>query len=189
MSGTKDFQLHMACKVTDKSERGSTGILGPFWTLFNSVTGIKFPGHINRRQNSSRLPDKYEEVLSSSLYPQCLLVMLWKEFKLAFILNFYIACKCCDISESDRDSPWQSKMSWLHYAFAFSFITFRCWWSLISGGKSFSIEMLSAILLFCTILASSVCQVIYLHFLRQPSVDFITTPSRDWWKPKVHLHR
>ena len=43
LSGTKHFQLRMACKVTDKSERGSTGILGAFWTFFISVTGIKFP--------------------------------------------------------------------------------------------------------------------------------------------------
>ena len=33
----------MACKDADKSERGSTGILGAFWTFFISVTGIKFP--------------------------------------------------------------------------------------------------------------------------------------------------
>ena len=43
LSGTKHFQLRMACKVTDKSERASTGILGAFWTFFISVTGIKFP--------------------------------------------------------------------------------------------------------------------------------------------------
>ena len=41
---TKHFQLSMACKVADKSERGSTGILGTFWTFFIiSITGIKFP--------------------------------------------------------------------------------------------------------------------------------------------------
>ena len=32
----------MACKVADRSERGSTGILVAFWTFFISVTGIKF---------------------------------------------------------------------------------------------------------------------------------------------------
>ena len=42
-TGTKHFQLRMACKVADKSERGSTGILGAFWTFFISVTAIKFP--------------------------------------------------------------------------------------------------------------------------------------------------
>ena len=31
---TKHFQLRMACKVADKSERGSTGFLGAFWTFF-----------------------------------------------------------------------------------------------------------------------------------------------------------
>ena len=30
LSLTKHFQLRMACKVADKSERGSTGILGAF---------------------------------------------------------------------------------------------------------------------------------------------------------------
>ena len=30
LSGTKPFQLRMACKVANKSEQGSTGILGPF---------------------------------------------------------------------------------------------------------------------------------------------------------------
>ena len=30
LSMTKHFQLRMACKVTDKSERGSTAILGAF---------------------------------------------------------------------------------------------------------------------------------------------------------------
>ena len=43
LSVTKHFSLHMACKVADKSERGSTNILGAFWTFFISVTGIKFP--------------------------------------------------------------------------------------------------------------------------------------------------
>ena len=43
LSVTKHFQLRMACKVADKSERGSTGILGAFWTFFISITGIKFP--------------------------------------------------------------------------------------------------------------------------------------------------
>ena len=43
LSVTKHFQLRMACKVADESERGSTGILGAFWTFFISVTGIKFP--------------------------------------------------------------------------------------------------------------------------------------------------
>ena len=43
LSRMKHFQLHMACKVADKSERNSTGILGAFWTSFISVTGIKFP--------------------------------------------------------------------------------------------------------------------------------------------------
>ena len=43
LSVTKHFQLRMACKVADKSERGSTGTLGAFWTFFISVTGIKFP--------------------------------------------------------------------------------------------------------------------------------------------------
>ena len=33
----------MACKVSDKSERGSTGILGAFCTFFISVTGVQFP--------------------------------------------------------------------------------------------------------------------------------------------------
>ena len=42
-SGTKHFKLCMACKVADKSEHGSTGILGAFWTFSISVTGIKFP--------------------------------------------------------------------------------------------------------------------------------------------------
>ena len=35
--------MRMACKVADRSERGSTGILVAFWTFFISVTGIKFP--------------------------------------------------------------------------------------------------------------------------------------------------
>ena len=39
----KHFQLHMACNVANKSERGSRSILGAFWTFFTSVTGIKFP--------------------------------------------------------------------------------------------------------------------------------------------------
>ena len=43
LSGTKHFQLRMACMVADKSERGSMGILGALWTFFISVTGIKFP--------------------------------------------------------------------------------------------------------------------------------------------------
>ena len=43
LSVTKHFQLHMACKVADKSERGSTGIFEAFWTFFISVTGIKSP--------------------------------------------------------------------------------------------------------------------------------------------------
>ena len=43
LSGTKHFQLRMACKVADKSQRGFTSIWGAFWTLFISVTGIKFP--------------------------------------------------------------------------------------------------------------------------------------------------
>ena len=43
LSETKHFQLHMACKVADKSERGSTGILGAFGTFFISVTRIQFP--------------------------------------------------------------------------------------------------------------------------------------------------
>ena len=43
LSGTKHFQLRMACKVAEKSERGSTGILWAFWTFFISVTLIKFP--------------------------------------------------------------------------------------------------------------------------------------------------
>ena len=43
LSVTKHFQLSMACKRADKSKRGSTGILGTFWTFFISVTGIKFP--------------------------------------------------------------------------------------------------------------------------------------------------
>ena len=43
LSETKHFQLRMACKVADKSERGATGILGAFLTFFISVTGIKFP--------------------------------------------------------------------------------------------------------------------------------------------------
>ena len=43
LSVTKHFQLRVACEVADKSERGSTGILGAFWTFFISVTGIKFP--------------------------------------------------------------------------------------------------------------------------------------------------
>ena len=43
LSVTKHFQLRMACKVADKSERGSTGMLGAVWTFFISVTGIKFP--------------------------------------------------------------------------------------------------------------------------------------------------
>ena len=43
-SWTKHFELcNMACKVADKSEHGSTGILRAFWTFFISVTGIKFP--------------------------------------------------------------------------------------------------------------------------------------------------
>ena len=41
-TGTKHFRLRMACKVADRSERGSTGILVAFWTFFISVTGIKF---------------------------------------------------------------------------------------------------------------------------------------------------
>ena len=40
---TKHFQLRMACKVADKLERGSTGILGAFWTFFISVPGLNFP--------------------------------------------------------------------------------------------------------------------------------------------------
>ena len=40
---TKHFQLRVPCKVADKSERSSMGILGAFWTFFISVTGIKFP--------------------------------------------------------------------------------------------------------------------------------------------------
>ena len=45
LSVTKLFQLRMACKVADKSERGSTGILGrgAFWTVVISVTRIKHP--------------------------------------------------------------------------------------------------------------------------------------------------
>ena len=43
LSETKHFKLRMACKVADKSERGSTDILGAFWAFFISVTGIKFP--------------------------------------------------------------------------------------------------------------------------------------------------
>ena len=43
LSATKHFQLRMACKVADKSERGAMGILGAFWTFFISVNGIKFP--------------------------------------------------------------------------------------------------------------------------------------------------
>ena len=42
LSGTKHFQLRMACKVANKSEHGSTGILGAIWTFFISVTEIKF---------------------------------------------------------------------------------------------------------------------------------------------------
>ena len=34
LSGTKHFQLRMACKVADKSERGSTGIWGRTQTYF-----------------------------------------------------------------------------------------------------------------------------------------------------------
>ena len=37
---TKHFQLRMACKVADKLERSSMGILGAFWTFFISLTGI-----------------------------------------------------------------------------------------------------------------------------------------------------
>ena len=43
LSVTKPFQLCMACKVADKSERGSTGISGAFKTFFILVIGIKFP--------------------------------------------------------------------------------------------------------------------------------------------------
>ena len=53
LSGTKHFQLCMACKVAGKSQRGSTGILVAFWTFVISITGIKFPIYMNRRQNSS----------------------------------------------------------------------------------------------------------------------------------------
>ena len=42
LSGTKYFQLRIACKVANKWEHGSTGILGAIWTFFISVTGIKF---------------------------------------------------------------------------------------------------------------------------------------------------
>ena len=59
LSGTKHFRLRMACKVANKLERGSTGILEAFWTFFISVTGIKFPIYMNRRQNSSCLPGQH----------------------------------------------------------------------------------------------------------------------------------
>ena len=39
LSVTKHFQLHMACKVADKSERGSTGILGAFFDIFHLGNG------------------------------------------------------------------------------------------------------------------------------------------------------
>ena len=36
LSGTKHFQLRVACKVADKSERGSTGILWALLDIFSS---------------------------------------------------------------------------------------------------------------------------------------------------------
>ena len=59
LSVTKYFQLRMACKVADKSDRGSTGILAAFWTFFISVTGIKF-----LPTRPAQLPGSYEEPLS-----------------------------------------------------------------------------------------------------------------------------
>ena len=73
LSVTKHFQLRMACKVADESERGSTGILGAFWTFFISVTGIKFPIWTEDkicpayRAMQSGLPGLYKEALNRLL--------------------------------------------------------------------------------------------------------------------------
>ena len=67
LSMSKHFQLRMACKVADKSERGSTGILGAFRTFFVSVTGIKLP--YEQKTNfvpptgPAQLPGSYKEAL------------------------------------------------------------------------------------------------------------------------------
>ena len=61
LSVAKHFQLRMACKVADKSERGSTGIVGTFWTFFISVPGNKFP---NEQKTSIRLLDQLTSVLN-----------------------------------------------------------------------------------------------------------------------------
>ena len=42
LSVTKHFQLRMACMVADKSERGSTGILGAFWTFKFPISNFPY---------------------------------------------------------------------------------------------------------------------------------------------------
>ena len=44
LSGTKQIQLRMACKVADKSECGFTDIWGAFWTFFISLSGKNVQG-------------------------------------------------------------------------------------------------------------------------------------------------
>ena len=58
------------CKVADKSKRGSTGILGSFWTFFISVNGIKnFPYEQKTKfvppTGPARLPGSYKGAVLS----------------------------------------------------------------------------------------------------------------------------
>ena len=62
----------MACKVADRSERGSTGILVAFWTFFISVTGLNFPYEQKTKfvppTGPARLPGSYEDALKGNFY-------------------------------------------------------------------------------------------------------------------------
>ena len=70
LSMTKHFQLCMACKVADKSER-------VFWTFFISVTGIKFPIWTEDKIRPAYRAHN-EEALSGKLAEKSTFALIWQ---------------------------------------------------------------------------------------------------------------